>query len=112
MLSFSETWFCDSISDGSVVIDGFGSPFPCDGDCDVRDKKRGGGVCMYINEAWCLRNNVTSRKHLNTSDADLLSMSLRPRYLPREFGQVFVTVVYIPLWAYQARAAQQVVDTV
>ena len=78
MLSFSETWFCDSISDGSVSTDGFGSPFPCDGDCDVRDKKRGGDVCMYINEARCLRNNITWKKHLNTSDVDLLSLSLRP----------------------------------
>ena len=59
-------------------------------------KKRGGGVCRYINEAWCPRNNVTVRKHLNTSDVDLLSLSLRPRYLPREFGQVFVTCVYTP----------------
>ena len=52
------------------------------------------------------------RNYLNTSDVDLLSLSLRPRYLPREFGQVFVTSVYIPPWACQARAAQQVADTV
>ena len=63
----------------------------------VTGKKRGGGVCMYINEAWCPRGNVTVIKHLNTCDVDLLSLSLRPRYLPREFGQVFVTCVYIPL---------------
>ena len=112
VLCFTETWFCENISDDSVAIDGFGSPFHCDRDCDVTGKKRGGGVCMYINEAWCPRNNVTVRKHLNTCDVDLLSLSLRPRYLPREFGQVFVTGVYIPPWACQARAAQQVADTV
>ena len=67
---------------------------------------------MYIHEAWCPRGNVTVRKHLNTCDVDLLSLSLRPSYLPREFGQVFVTCVYIPPWACQARAAQQVADTV
>ena len=66
VLCCSETWFCDNISDDSVAIDGFGSPFPCDRDCDVTDKKRGGGVCMYINETWCPRSNVTARKHLNT----------------------------------------------
>ena len=49
MLSFSETWFCDCISDDSVAINDFGSPFRCYRDCDVTDKKRGGGVCMYIN---------------------------------------------------------------
>ena len=100
MLCFSETWFCDNISDDSVAIDGFGSPFRCDRDGGVTDKKGGGGVCMYINETWCPRSNVPTRKHLNTS------------YLPREFGQVFVTVVYIPPCACQARAAQQVADTV
>ena len=46
------------------------------------------------------------------TDVDLLSLSLRPHYLPREFGQVFVTVLYRPPWACQARAAQQVADTV
>ena len=57
----SETWFCDNISDDSVVIDGFGSPFRCDRDCDVTDKKRGGGVYMYINKTWCPRSNVPMR---------------------------------------------------
>ena len=28
-------------------------------------------------------------------DIELLSISLRPRYLPREFPQVFITLVYI-----------------
>ena len=112
MLYFTETWFCDNVSDDSVAIDGFGSPLRCERDCDVTDKKRGGGVCMYISEKWCPRSNVTMGKHLNTSDVDLLSLFLRSRSLPREFGQVFVTVVYIPPWAYQARAAQQVADTV
>ena len=97
VLCFTETWFCENISDDSVTIDGFGSPFRCDRDCDVTGKKRGGGVCMYINEVWCPRNNVTVRKHLNTCDVDLLSLSLRPRYLPREFGQVFVSCVHPPL---------------
>ena len=54
MLCFTDTWFCDNISDDSVAIDGFGSPFRCDRDCDLTEKKRGGGVCMYINEAWCV----------------------------------------------------------
>ena len=64
MLCFTETWFSDNISDDSVAIDGFGSPLRCDRDCDVTGKKRGGGVCMYIKEAWCPRSKVTVRKHL------------------------------------------------
>ena len=75
---FSETWFCDNISDDSVAIGGFDSTFRSDRNYDVTDKKRGGGVCIYINETWCPGSNVTARKHLNTSDVDLLSLSLRP----------------------------------
>jgi hypothetical protein len=39
-------------------------------------------------------------------------VSLRPRYLPREFGQIFVTVIYTPPHANAARAATQIADVV
>ena len=50
VLCFTETWFCENISDDSVAIDGFGSPFRCDRDCDVTGKKRGGGVRVYVHQ--------------------------------------------------------------
>ncbi|KAK0145574.1 hypothetical protein N1851_015528 [Merluccius polli] len=37
----------------------------------------------------------TSRETVCTADIELLSMSVRPFYLPREFPQIFLTVVYI-----------------
>ena len=112
MLCFTETWFCQNISDDSVSLKGFGTPIRCNRDIGVSGKTRGGGVCVYINEAWCSRSHVHTRKVLNTPDLDLLSISLRPHYLPREFSQVFVTLVYVPPHACLARAAQQIADAV
>ena len=42
----------------------------------------------------------------------MLSLSFRPKYLPREFGQAFVTTVYIPPDVNVARAASEVADVV
>ena len=112
MFCISETWFCDMIDNDSVAIDGFGVPFRTDRNFAISGKQSGGGVCLYINQRWCNSANVTVRKQLNTSDLDLLAVSLRPRYLPREFGQIFVTVVYTPPHANPARAASQIADVV
>lgn len=57
-----------------------------------REKHRGKGVYLYINRRWC--SNITVRKQLCLLEADLLSVLLRPSYLPWEFPQIFVLVVY------------------
>ena len=51
---------------------------------------RGGGVCLYVNERWCEKETVTLKQRLSTPEHDLILVSLRPRYLPREFGHVYV----------------------
>ena len=61
---------------------------------DKRGKERGGGVCLYVSEKFCDRANVTVKQRMCTPELELTSVSLRPRYLPREFGRIFVTVVY------------------
>ena len=55
------------------------------------DKTKGGGVC--VKSRWC--TNVTIKESLCCGDIELLSVALHPFYLPREFNQVFLTVVYI-----------------
>ena len=52
------------------------------------------------------------RKKLCSADVELLSVSLRPRYLPREFGQLFVSACHVPPSACAARAASEIDDTV
>ena len=95
-----------------VPVNGFGEPYRCDRDRETTGKKSGGGVCCYVNENWCPRKGVTIKKSVSTHDADILCLSLRPRYLPREFGQVFVTVTYIPCWASKARALLDIAEAV
>ena len=104
LLCFSETWLRDDISDDKLTIDGFGAPFRSDRVEGVTTKQRGGGVCLYVNERWCNRESVTVKAQLCTPEVELLSVSLRPKYLPREFGRVFVTVVYAPVFDTSAAA--------
>lgn len=93
LLACTETWLTSSVLDSSLEIRGFGAPLRLDADCGITGKTQGGGVCLYINRRWC--TNITVRERLCAPDVELLSVSLRPIYLPREFPQIFVTVVYI-----------------
>ncbi len=90
ILALTETWLGEADSDAGIALDGFGAPFRMDRVAATTGKSRGGGVCLYINERWCKITLV--REKLCTKDIELLS--LRPFYLPREFPQIFVTVVY------------------
>ena len=45
-------------------------------------------------------------------DIELLSVNLRPKYLPREFSNIFVTLVYIPPSGNKEKAAELVSETV
>ena len=92
-MAFSETWLLSRDTDADLSISGFGALFRLDRDAKSTGKSQGGGVCVYINQRWC--SNITVRESICTADIELLSISVRPFYLPREFSQIFVTVVYI-----------------
>lgn len=51
-------------------------------------KQLGGGVCLYVNKNWCATTVV--REELCNTNNELLAVSLRPYYLPREFPQLFI----------------------
>ena len=48
---------------------------------------------MYVNRHWC--SIITVKEQLCTEHLELLTVALRPYYLPREFNQLFVTALYI-----------------
>ena len=113
VMCFSETWFDSKISDDSLHIDGFGTPYRGDrASFEVTGKHCGGGVCVYINEKYCNKGNVTLRKHTSSPDVDILALSMRPRYLPREFGQIFLTTIYAHPSADQSKAATEIADVI
>ena len=51
-------------------------------------KSKGGGVALYVNERWC--NNICVKNSECTADIEILSVSVRPFYLPREFTNIFI----------------------
>ena len=49
---------------------------------------------MLVSDCWATQYCV--RERVCTRDFELLTVSFRPFYLPREFGQITVILVYVP----------------
>lgn len=109
ILALTETWLGEADSDAGIALDGFGVPFRMDRVAATTGKSRGGGVCLYVNERWSKTTLV--REKLCTKDIELLSVSMRPFYLPREFPQIFVTIVYIHPKANENAALELIHNT-
>ena len=107
-MCFTETWLREDIDDGCVNIDGF-SLIRSDMTKDS-GKQRGGSVCMYINDRWA--NNWTVKKKLCPPNIELLTVGVRPFYLPREFTQIFFLTVYIPPHADSREAASEIASEI
>jgi len=58
-----------------------------------------------MNNRWCNPGHITVKERVCSPDIELLAVSLRPYYLPREFSQAIVIVVYIPPTANVSQAA-------
>ena len=85
-----------------------------DRDSKQTGKERGGGLCLYVSEKFCDRASVTVKQRMCTPELELISVSLRPRYLPREFGRIFATVVYAAVYdsISAARAGKAIASAV
>ena len=51
---------------------------------------------MFVNERWCKPGHCMVKVELCCEDIELLAVSVRPFYLPREFTHVIVIAVYMP----------------
>ena len=51
---------------------------------------------LLVNNRWCNPNHASIKERICNRDIELLAVSLRPYYLPREFTVVMASVVYIP----------------
>ncbi|GAA6215221.1 A disintegrin and metalloproteinase with thrombospondin motifs 17 isoform X1 [Lates japonicus] len=102
IIALTETWLDESVLDEEVGLDNF-TIIRSDRTTNS-GKTRGGGVCLYINDRWC--NNIKAHHKASTPDLELLTVSLRPYYLPREFPAVVVSCVYIPPDANYNKAAE------
>ena len=61
------------------------------------------GLCMFINISWA--TNFMARETDCCTHFEIMTVSIWPHYLPREFGQITVTLVYVPGPEY-AQAAE------
>ena len=94
LLCFTETWLTDTDPDSKAELDGF-TLLRQDRDLKRTNKKKGGGVCLYVNNQWCHPGHITVKERVSDKDIELLAVSCRPYYLPREFSNIIVLVVYI-----------------
>ena len=110
LICFSETWFHPDVTDAAASMDNF-SLYRCDRTKDS-NKACGGGVCAYVNKSWCNNNNTEVILQSCTPDLEILSLKLRPYYMPREFTNIFLNVVYIPPQADTIIASEKIADYV
>lgn len=87
----TETWLSEDKTleqlDGYTII-------RFDRDKNKTEKAVGGGLLMFVNKQWA--TNITIRETISTKDFEILTVSFRPHYLPREFNQITVILVYVP----------------
>ncbi|KAK0135746.1 hypothetical protein N1851_028369 [Merluccius polli] len=94
LLCFTESWLNDNVPAAYTEMDGF-TMIRHDRDLGKTGKCGGGGVCMYINKQWCHPGHVTEKRRVCDQNIELLVVSCRPYYIPREFSNVIVMVAYI-----------------
>lgn len=91
IMCFTETWLQDNIPDLIVSLAGF-QLVRSDRSCRESRKKKGGGVAVFVNK-WCNPGHITVKECVCSPEIELLTLSLCPYYLPREFSQAIFTVV-------------------
>ena len=81
VLCFTETWPCGSIPDSALQLTGL-QLVRADRDMDRSGKTRGGGLCFYVNNAWC--TNVTEMVKYKLCSPNLTLLLLCSETLTRE----------------------------
>ncbi|KAI3364497.1 hypothetical protein L3Q82_011283 [Scortum barcoo] len=89
---FTETWLNHLVPDANVDLLGF-TAVRADRDTKASGKSKGGGLII--------------QSHV-VRDLELLAVSLRPYYLPREFSHVITVCVYIPPRADAATSCEKI----
>uniref|UniRef100_A0A3P9LKD5 Reverse transcriptase domain-containing protein n=1 Tax=Oryzias latipes TaxID=8090 RepID=A0A3P9LKD5_ORYLA len=94
IMVFTETWLTALTPDSVVTVDGF-QLMRADRTKES-GKRKGGGLAVFVNNRWCKSTHITVKEQICSKDIELLAVSMRPFYLPREFSHVIVIATYIP----------------
>ncbi|KAI4892824.1 hypothetical protein NFI96_004611 [Prochilodus magdalenae] len=95
LLCLTETWLTGNIPDSNVDIPGF-TTVRADRDAKLSGKSKGGGLVLFVNIRWCNPGHVTVKERICCRDIELLAVSLRPYYMPRELSHAIAVCVYVP----------------
>ena len=95
VLCFTESWLHSYIPDHSVVLLGF-STVRADKDVTSSGKKKGGEIALYVCERWYNPGHVHVKEQLCSPNTVLLTVGVRPYYLPQEFPSAIIISVYVP----------------
>ncbi|KAI3354787.1 hypothetical protein L3Q82_004534 [Scortum barcoo] len=93
-LLLAETWLTALTPDTAAELDGF-TLLRADRSKES-GKRKGGGLAVFVNDRWCNPGHITVKEQHCCKDIELLAVSMRPYYLPREFTHALVVVVYVP----------------
>ena len=88
----TETWLTELTPGTDTNLDGF-QLRRADRTAESGKGKRG-GLAVFVNDRCCNSAHITVKEQVCAKD--ILAVSMRPYYLPREFTQVIVFTVYIP----------------
>jgi len=97
IIGFTETWLLrhsGGYSGFKCVSPGF-KAIQARRDIRSSGKSKGGGITVLVNNRWCNTGHVTMKEEICSWDIELLTVCLRPNYLPWEFTCVILVVVYI-----------------
>ncbi|KAI4873032.1 hypothetical protein NFI96_008739 [Prochilodus magdalenae] len=111
LFCFTETWLTPDTPDANVELPGF-STVRADRDPTLSGKRKGGGLALFINTRWCNPGHVNVKEVICCRDIELLAVSLRPYYMPRELSHAIVVCVYIPPRAEVQAACDVIHSTV
>ena len=81
----TETWLSPNVSNSAINLNGF-SIFRR----DRRDGRRGGGVCVYVND----RMPVVHLKELSDPEVESLWLLIKPSRLPRGINSIILAAIY------------------
>ncbi len=90
---FTETWLNYSVPDCAIQLEQL-TCYRADRALVEGGKRRGGGLCVYINNVWCC-DAVVVCKHCSPL-VEFMIIKCRPFYLPREYTAILLVAVYIP----------------
>ena len=104
LMIFTETWLTEQIPDSTVAVEGF-SLIRADR-TEESGKKKGGGLAVFVSDRWCKPEHVTVKERICNRDIELLAVSMRPYYLPREFSHAIAIATYVPPSANTSSACE------